>query len=180
MFPRELTTDSGLELSIRRATPKDAGSLAELARDASATSADLPGGPDEFRLGEDVQRRWLSRASGDSRLLALVAETGPVVCGQLDFSRSEYRRLMHHGTLGMGVHSQWRGQGIGSALLFAFLNWATARDDLERVFLEVSANNETAARLCRSMGFEEVGRRPHFFKLGEGRYADEVLMCRRV
>ncbi len=56
-----------------------------------------------------------------------------------------------------------RGRGRGRALLRALLQ--TARDRGAReVFLEVRADNPTAAALYASEGFVEIARRPRYYQ----------------
>ncbi|WP_102194328.1 ribosomal protein S18-alanine N-acetyltransferase [Microbacterium aurantiacum] len=56
-----------------------------------------------------------------------------------------------------------RGNGRGRALLRALLVEAKARGARE-MFLEVRADNPAAEGLYRSEGFDEVGRRPHYYQ----------------
>jgi [ribosomal protein S18]-alanine N-acetyltransferase len=63
----------------------------------------------------------------------------------------------------LAVDAASRGQGTGGRLLDA----AIARASSERVatvYLEVRASNESALRLYRSRGFEEVGRRRSYYR----------------
>lgn len=56
-----------------------------------------------------------------------------------------------------------RGQGRGRALLHALLRLAIDRGARE-MFLEVRADNPTAAGLYVSEGFTELGRRPRYYQ----------------
>jgi len=56
-----------------------------------------------------------------------------------------------------------RGRGRGRALLRALVAEADARR-VREVFLEVRADNPVAQRLYESEGFEEIGRRPHYYQ----------------
>ncbi|MFY9713459.1 MAG: ribosomal protein S18-alanine N-acetyltransferase [Microbacterium sp.] len=56
-----------------------------------------------------------------------------------------------------------RGNGRGRALLRALLAAAVSRGARE-MFLEVRADNPAAEGLYRSEGFDEVGRRPHYYQ----------------
>ena len=75
---------------------------------------------------------------------------------------------------------EWRGRGVGAALLEALLEWAAASPIIERVCLEVFATNDRAIRLYEKLGFVEEGRRQRDIKLGPGRYVDTVAMYRFV
>ncbi|MBL8055873.1 MAG: ribosomal protein S18-alanine N-acetyltransferase [Anaerolineales bacterium] len=71
----------------------------------------------------------------------------------------------------LAVHPEWRGHGIGEQLLVALLAHARAHQALTAT-LEVRVRNLTAQHLYRKYGFEEVGRRPRYYRDGE----DALLM----
>jgi ribosomal protein S18 acetylase RimI-like enzyme len=50
----------------------------------------------------------------------------------------------------------------------------------EKIGLSVFATNVNAIRLYKTLGFVEEGRQPREFKVGDGLYADNVLMYRIV
>lgn len=62
----------------------------------------------------------------------------------------------------VAVHPDWRGRGVGSALLDDVLAAARARATAA-VYLEVRASNDTAQALYASRGFEQVGRRRRYY-----------------
>lgn len=59
--------------------------------------------------------------------------------------------------------AEQRGRGRGRALLHALLAQAASRGASE-VFLEVRADNPAAEGLYRAEGFDEIGRRPHYYQ----------------
>ncbi|MFE1745323.1 ribosomal protein S18-alanine N-acetyltransferase [Coleofasciculus sp. H7-2] len=63
----------------------------------------------------------------------------------------------------LGVHPNYRGQGLGQALLYALLKKAWKRR-LEWATLEVRASNRPAQSLYEKFGFQEVGRRRRYYK----------------
>ena len=62
----------------------------------------------------------------------------------------------------VAVASERRGEGLGRYLVDQVLQVARRRG-LEKVFLEVRASNDTAARLYESFGFSEVGVRRDYY-----------------
>ncbi len=74
----------------------------------------------------------------------------------------------------LAVHPQWRGRGLGEKLLLELLRYAREHSAVMAT-LEVRVNNFTAQRLYRKHGFEEVGRRPRYYRDGE----DALLMTVR-
>jgi ribosomal protein S18 acetylase RimI-like enzyme len=67
--------------------------------------------------------------------------------------------LKHVGTLGMGVHADYRGHGIGHALLLRTLEHAL-RNGIYRVTLEAREDNHRAIRLYERVGFKHEARVP--------------------
>jgi len=83
----------------------------------------------------------------------------------------------HTGVLSdLFVCEEYRGQGIGEALVRKLLDSARLKNKIEIVRLEVNGDNEAALGLYRKVGFEVCGRLPDYLKVGEGRYCDRVTM----
>ena len=64
----------------------------------------------------------------------------------------------------VAVDPESRRRGYGRAVMNALLGYAKEHGILT-VTLEVRASNEAALALYRGLGFEECGRRPHFYRL---------------
>lgn len=97
------------------------------------------------------------------------------VVGWCDITPNERTYFAHRGTLGMGVHPDHRGLGIGHALLKAALEHARSIG-LEQVELEVFSSNQTAIRLYERCGFILEGTRHNACK-SDGSYQDILLMA---
>ncbi|MBN1762706.1 MAG: ribosomal protein S18-alanine N-acetyltransferase [Methanomicrobia archaeon] len=67
----------------------------------------------------------------------------------------------------IAVDAQYRGRGVGRALLKAAFNTLRKRQ-IGFVQLEVRVNNYIAQQLYRSTGFMEIGFIPFYYKDGEG------------
>ncbi|MBU0495226.1 MAG: GNAT family N-acetyltransferase [Chloroflexi bacterium] len=105
-----------------------------------------------------------------------VAEVDGRVVGMLGLTVGT-RRRSHGASLGMMVHPDCWGRGIGSRLMDAMIDLADNYLNLVRVELEVYPDNERAIGLYRKYGFEEEGRkRKYGFRGGE--YVDTLVMAR--
>jgi len=103
---------------------------------------------------------------------------GPTVIGWCDIGPSPFEAEVHVGTLGIGVHADYRGQGIGRLLMERALRQArTCR--IERVGLDVYSSNTRAIELYKSLDFEEEGIRRRARKV-DGIYEDIILMVRHI
>lgn len=98
------------------------------------------------------------------------------VVGWCDVNPKTHAALRHSGVLGMGVAASHRGQGVGSALLLATLEAATARG-IMRVELVVRADNAAAIRLYERNGFELEGRLRNYLVV-DGQAYDALQMAR--
>ncbi len=63
----------------------------------------------------------------------------------------------------MGVQPEWRGRGIGSALVIEVLKRFRAAGG-DHVLLDVNLDNPGAARVYTRLGFEQVGRRARYIR----------------
>jgi ribosomal protein S18 acetylase RimI-like enzyme len=105
----------------------------------------------------------------------VMAVVNDQVVGFCDIMPNPAKGFTHVGRLGMGVRSEWRRQGIGRKLLDACLSLAR-NAGIEKVELEVFADNFGAMGLYDSLGFIKEGEKVRGRKL-DGRYQDVKLMA---
>jgi putative acetyltransferase len=86
----------------------------------------------------------------------LVAELEGQVLGYASLSVSGGRRRFTGG-IGLMVHDDYVGRGIGRALMEALLHLADNFLGLKRVELDVMVDNAAAIHLYESLGFEREG-----------------------
>ena len=110
------------------------------------------------------------------RFWNLVAEVDGELVGVLGHQRGEHNRA-HVGHVGMMVHVDYQGMGIGSALMEAAMDLADNWLGLTRLQLEVYPDNPPAIGLYRKCGFETEGL---FRSLAyrDGHYVDTLVMGR--
>ena len=101
-------------------------------------------------------------------------ETGDVV-GLVTVDGKRRLALRHCGVLGVSVRADYRGQGVGHALMARAIAWARAAGVITRIELQVLARNETAIHLYERRGFQHEGRHPHAF-YRDGQYLDDLTM----
>lgn len=79
--------------------------------------------------------------------------------------------------LSLGVLPRARGSGAGSALFDTTMARAVAAN-ARILFLEVAEDNGPARRLYAARGMVQVGRRPRYYELRDGRYMDALTLRR--
>ena len=159
-------------LHIRGAEPDDCSAIHEIYSCPKAFAGTL-------QLPYPSRELWRQRlAKPDDGTYNLVAVVGDRVVGMLGLHTFPNKpRRRHAATIGMGVHDDWQGKGVGSALMRACVDLADNWLNLTRLELEVYTDNEPAIRLYERFGFEREGTlRQHAFR--EGRYVDSYVMAR--
>ncbi len=126
---------------------------------------------DEFQKKLIHQKFPVFYALGCSSELKI--EVGQVV-GWIDIVVFKNPRMAHRGTLGMGLLSTHRGQGIGSKLMEKALDYSRSTG-LEKIELQVYPENSQAIELYKKFGFKQCGYLKHYRKV-ENRYFDSLTM----
>ena len=78
--------------------------------------------------------------------------------------------------IAIGTHSDWQRRGFGRIMLEHLIGVAE-QQHVEKILLEVAADNIPARQLYDSCGFVEIGCRKNYYKRGET-CCDAVIMAR--
>lgn len=177
---KQLTLDDGRVVTLRSARVEDAAGLLENLHAITRESDQLLMFPGEVRYTVEQEAAWVREHLEHPRSMILVAEVDGRIVGCLDFRPGERRKQHHYGSFGIALRQAYRGRGVGSAMIQMMLDWAAAHPQIEKVGLSVFSTNQRAIALYERLGFVEVGRSPHHFRLGPDNYADNIIMCRFV
>ena len=158
-------------VDIRRSRLEDAASFSEAVTEVAAEEWYLAS-VDGFSI--DQTRAYLQTVVTGA-VYQVVAVEGERVVGACDVRPREAKGFTHVGELGMYVRKAWRGRGIGKRLLAACLSLAR-EGGLEKVELQVFADNAAAIRLYESAGFRHEGLKARGRKWRD-RYQDVALMA---
>jgi L-phenylalanine/L-methionine N-acetyltransferase len=123
--------------------------------------------------------KWRERLSAlPENVHGFVAEIDGRVIGSASVVvETSSMRRKHAGTLGMAVHDDFQGMGVGRLLMSSCLQLADEWLNLRRVDLRVYADNHSAIALYRQFGFEVEGTlKCHSFR--GGNYIDAHMMAR--
>jgi len=152
------------QFTVRPASVADARPMAELfaavAEERSGIASEPP---------VDVDARTLQFTASITSSIVAVARDQIIGLIHVEASRHGF------GEFGMLVDREWRGRGVGSALIQAAIGWA--RDQgLHRLCLEVFPQNEAAIALYRKCGFVAEGRRVKHYRRANGELWDSLIM----
>jgi RimJ/RimL family protein N-acetyltransferase len=143
---KPFTLKTGERGIIRSATEADAAALLVYARENLREGTGSVTTLEEFTLSIEDERKFLTEHAEKPGWLALLAEVNGKVVGFTGFRNNARKRLAHNGMLGISVAREFRGRGVGEALLSALLEWARA-NPLHRESLSRGACRQRATRL---------------------------------
>ncbi|OIQ69372.1 mycothiol acetyltransferase [mine drainage metagenome] len=109
-----------------------------------------------------------------SNVSQFVALDGNQVIGWADISPERAEAIKHIGSLGMGIVTGYRGQGIGKRLLVACVEKAQ-QNGLTRIELQVRVDNENAIELYKKVGFQTEAVLADYLFM-DGNYYDALQM----
>jgi putative acetyltransferase len=160
-----------LTFDLRAPDPDDAGDLFEM--------SNLP----RYRWGTSrlpfhslAECKAYMERSQERLTRKIGAYIGPKMIGMASLTRYEGRRN-HVAGLGIGIHDDPHGRGVGTALMAAIIDLADNWWNIPRIELDVYVDNEPAIRLYQRFGFVIEGtKRGSTFR--EGEYVDDYFMAR--
>lgn len=124
-------------------------------------------------------RQWVDGPRSGHRGCLLIAEVQGQLVGGASIRRMAQTRIRHVGHIGIGVHPQFQGLGLGRALMLGLIEWAASGQGrgVTRLELFVFADNLRATALYKSLGFVEEGRRRRVVRYEDGRETDDLMMA---
>ena len=159
---------------VRPATVDDVPALIELLAAVAGEGRWLAAEPDfdrEARAALVTETVRAGASGGDPYAVFVVADDAGQLIGDLNIGLRSYGVA----ELGMMVADGHRGQGIGSALLTAGIDWARARG-AHKVGLEMWPDNTAARALYEKFGFVEEGMRRNHYRRRDGELRSAVIM----
>ena len=171
--PREYESD-GVEFVIRTAHEDDQERLTETIREVAKEG--------DYFEAETVaevldHEEVLIRHNEVHSRLFFVACVGDddEVAGWVHLDLPETEFLSHTAVLTVGLRDEFRGHGIGSALLERGIEWAREHG-FEKLYNSVPATNQRAIDFLAGHGWETEAVRSDHYKI-DGDYVDEVMMA---
>jgi len=180
--PREFVLKDGRKGIIRNAEEADTESvlkqIVSVLEEAEYTVTTYPEDGADFTV--EKEREWVkNHMEGDGKLL-VVAEIDGEIAGSADLHNGERKRIQHIATVGITVLKDFRGLGIGKALMETVIGWASDHPVIEKIGLGVFSNNTGAINLYKKLGFVEEGRKVKEIKIGPDNHIDSILMYKFV
>jgi len=160
-------------VEVRKALSSDAEKIVNVMTDAEESGFMLFA-PQEREVNPEKFATYIDAIHSNAKSGIFVAYEGEQIVGYLIVQNEKPQRIAHRAYLVIGIHSNWRGQGIGKALFTYVIAWAK-QVGLHRLDLTVIAANEVAVHLYKKMGFEIEGVKRHSLFI-DNNYVDEYYM----
>ncbi|WP_241909821.1 GNAT family N-acetyltransferase [Vibrio sp. 10N.261.55.A7] len=156
---------------VRPTQLTDAAALCEIYSQPLAQSETL-------QLPNPSINMWESRLENmPIGVYSYVAEIDGKVVGNIGFEHSQRPRTSHCASFGLGVHDDYHGKGIGTALISTVIDLADNWLQVKRIQIEVNADNSNAIACYKKFGFEIEGTaKAGSFRHGE--FIDTLYMAR--
>lgn len=146
------------EYKIRKAIPDDAPKIIDFINAIiSEPNSNLEMSEGEFFYTEEEEKKLLADFHDSANSLYLIAEIDNEIIGNLVGHGSNRRASRHCVSISMSVAREWRGKGIGKALMQKSIDWARNSSIVKRMDLIVFARNQAAIHLYESVGFVKEG-----------------------
>ncbi len=176
-LPEARTTKDGRTFIIREMRLSDAESILDLMKSLAEERIYLLREADEIPESVEEERQLLKMYQEKNRRMLVAVMDGKIV-GTADCRLGNIRKSRHTASFGIAVRKEYRGIGIGRALLETIISWAVEKG-AKKLWLSVFSTNKTAISLYKKLGFEvECVRKGQF--IVDGEYVDEVVMVRWV
>lgn len=175
----KFTLKSGEEITVRLAIANDAAELLSLKLDYLKGTNTIPLFLNEYPNDLKQETQLITRLQEEKNSALFVAEYKDRLIGNIDLNGNQRLKLFHTGVIGMGIKEEWRGKGVGHALMQALVTWSKDNPYITLLWLEVYASNNGGKALYHKMGFEECGRIENFFSEGNT-YIDKITMVRHL
>lgn len=181
MIHRRYLTHEKTPFVVRTARPDDCAEAIALLRAATEERSDFSLlTRSEFAEEEETLRELLILTLKEEGSLWIVAEQNQEVIGSLDIVGGATMRTRHVGHFRIVVRRDRRYLGVGTALLETMLMWARDHPFLEKVRGTLFASNTRAISFFARFGFENEGTLRREYLVAPGRYADALLLAKRV
>lgn len=168
---------NGETILLRPASVLEAQALLDCFTEFAATSPYILTTAESARLKTlDSQEKWIQVSNEDPRNLLIVAEHDGKIVGITNAMAFKDFKRLHRAGLGMTVRQEYRGQGLGEALLALLIECSRQMPGLATLELNVMAPNLPAHKLYQKFGFKECGRYEKAYRLESGEYVDDIMM----
>lgn len=168
---------NGQEFEIRSPLINEAQLSLELMIETAAHSPYILSTPEAFkkRTVENQVKWFQDSASSDSAIIISMFYKNQII-GFCDARSYTDIKRKHRATLGMLIHQNYRGLGLGMKLMEVLIAKIKQFAGIKIIELDVMTNNIPALKMYEKIGFKKGGIFPNAFILPSGEVSDNLTM----
>ncbi len=166
------------DLLIRQIKDRDAKRVLAAFLEITRTSKWLLTPPEEAPKNVKDELKFIRRHTKSKNSHLVLAEMKGEVIGLCGVEGTKKRRNCHVAVVGLAIRKNWRGKGVGFAMMRYIVSWAKGAG-LKKLRLSVIADNKIAQKLYKKMGFKMEGRFRRELKIGT-KYYDTIEMSKFI
>jgi RimJ/RimL family protein N-acetyltransferase len=163
---------------IRKANVKDAARVLAAFREIARDSQWILTEPSEIAKTVKEEAEFIRQFRKSKNSLFVVAEMDGEIVGLSSIDGGKHKRNKHVGTIGIAVRKDWRGIGIGNAMMQYLIKWAK-KAGVKKLRSSVFAKNQGAIDLFIKFGFKKEGLLKREMKIGY-KYYDIVEFAKHL
>lgn len=168
-----------IELTIREAIPDDAEKLLAFIKETASQTDFLTLDKEGLSLTVREERVHLAKLYQSINNVLFVALDSKEVIGTASLHASSQSKIAHIAELGIVIHKDYWGIGLGSILMEELLDWAETSNQIMRIELKVQEQNDRARKLYEKFGFIEEALMKRGMKVNE-EFQSVYLMSKMI
>jgi putative acetyltransferase len=167
----------GKTITFKMLQTSDAKIVIETMASVAETSPYILRSAEEFRKTSiEDEEKWIENHNNNERGGVIGAFHEDRLMGIVDFGTYKSAKMNHRALLGISLHQDYRGEGIGELFFEILFILAKRIPNLDGLELSVMGDNKVARALYKKMGFVEIGLNPKAFRQADGTFIDDVKM----
>ena len=164
-----------MSIQVREIRVEDASSFLMLCTRLDEESSFMMLEPGERNVTVEEQQQQIATVLAQTNSTTLAADADGALVGYVAACGGEFRRNRHTAYIVAGVLHSFAGQGLGTTLFGALIDWARGHG-VTRLELTVMGHNASGIALYRKVGFVEEGVRQRSIQVN-GVFVDEIAMA---
>lgn len=176
----EYMLKNGQSVIIREPKIEDAEAIISVISRADTETLFLARNPGEFGTSIEKEKSIIEDVLKSQDSTWFVAEYDEKVVGQCSVGLVRgYQRYRHRAEVAFVLVKEFCDMGIGGKMMLECIKWCEEHH-VTQIELDVVTKNDRALTMYKNFGFEIVGTLPNALKYGDGTYADEYKMVKRL
>lgn len=149
-----MTKTESMDCVIREAIPSDAEAVVNLLNETATQTGFMTQGEEGLGISVEEEAEELDKLYASDNNCVLVAVVDEEIIGIASIHGSSKPKIRHIGEIGIVIHKNYWGMGLGRLMMEELLDWVSEAKVLKRLQLQVQFRNKRARSLYESLGFE--------------------------